>query len=75
MSHIGNHLGLNNPMSLGQSLGMNPHVMNLIDFKTGETNFGFRITIRRIMEEIAMMARIEMPIMLLREIKISSIEG
>ena len=67
-------------MSLGQSLGMNPHVMNLIDLKTGETNFGFRITIRRIMEEMAMMARIEMPIMLmpimlLREIKISSIEG
>jgi hypothetical protein len=81
MSHTGNRLGLNNPMILGQSLGMNPHVMNLINLlKTGETSLGFRITIGRIMEEMAMMARKEMsimliPIMPLREIGISSREG
>jgi hypothetical protein len=55
---------------------MNPHVMNLIDLlKTREIGLVIRTTIGRIMEEMAMMARMEMPIMPLREIGISSIKG
>ncbi len=70
---------MNNLTIIGQSLGMNPHVMSLIDLlKTGEIGLVIRKTIGKIMEEMAMMARIEMPIMflpiiLLREI--SSTEG
>ena len=79
MSHIGKNLGLNNLTILGQSLGMNPHVMNLIDlFKIGEIGLVIRTMIGRIMEEMAIMAKIEMPIMLLPIMplrEISSIEG
>jgi hypothetical protein len=59
-------------MSLGQSLEMNIHVISLTDLlKIGGTCLGFIITISKIMEEMTMMARIEMP---LREIGITSIE-
>jgi hypothetical protein len=62
-------------MSLEPSLEMNIHEMSLIDLlKIGGTGLNFITMIGRTMEEMAMMARIEMPIMLLREIGISSIK-
>jgi hypothetical protein len=64
MSHIGNSLGLNNLTIRGQSLGMNLHVMNLINIlKIGKIGLVTKTTTGKIMEEIAMMARIGMPIM------------
>ena len=75
MSHTGSHLGSSNPMSLEPSLEMNIHVMSLINLlKIGGIGLDFIITIGRNVEEMAIMTRIEMPIMLLREIGISSIE-
>ena len=53
------------------NLEMNIHVMSLIDLlKIGGTGLDFKITIGRTMEEMAMTAKIEMPLigMPLREI-------
>ena len=79
MSHIGNNLGLNNLMIKGESLEMNPHIMNLIDLlQTREIGLVTKTTIGRIMEEMAMMAKIGMPIMPLLIIflrEMPSIEG
>ena len=79
MSHIGNNLGLNNLMIKGESLEMNPHIMNLIDLlQTREIGVVTKTTIGRIMEEMAMMAKIGMPIMPLLIIflrEMPSIEG
>ena len=67
MSHIGSNLGLNNLMIKGESLEMNPHVMNPIDLlRTGETSLVIRTMIGKIMDKMAMRSRIGMPIIFLR---------
>ena len=51
MSHIGNSLVSNNLTIRGQSLGMNPNVMNLIDLlKIEEIGLVTRTTTGKIME-------------------------
>ena len=66
-------------MIKGESLEMNPHIMNLIDLlQTREIGVVTKTTIGRIMEEMAMMAKIGMPIMPLLIIflrEMPSIEG
>ena len=65
---------MNNLMIKGESLEMNFHIMNTIDLlKTGEIGLVTRTMIGRIMDEMAMSARIGMPIIFLREMP--SIEG